>query len=172
MCSTISPIVKNTFVDLESSQDLENAREVQSEPEWEPDWTREDASDVASEVVSDVSSSVDHNIEVASSSTQLPVLILKPASLKKDLGDERFHWNKKKKRQHVCDACCDLFKYGSQAHEFDGQYVLKLPVASPRSLERMYWRGEHDFTWVCTFCQYEASDFTDIDEFRKFLGIE
>jgi len=53
MCSTITPILKNTFVDLESSQDLENAREVQIELDWEPEWTWEDASDVVSEVVSD-----------------------------------------------------------------------------------------------------------------------
>ena len=170
MCSTMSQSVKNTFVDFELSQDVEDIRDVQSEP----DLHRENASDLAFEVLSDVSSSVDHSTQVASSSTQLPVLVLKPASLKTDLGDRRFHWKKKKGngRQHVCDACCELFTYGSQAHQFDGQYLLKLPDASPRSLERMYWQGEHDFTWVCTFCQYEASDYTDIDEFRKYLGIE
>jgi len=65
---------------------LENAWEAQSELDWEPDWTREDASDVASEVVSDVSSSVEHNIQVASFSTQLPVLIQKLASLNKKIG--------------------------------------------------------------------------------------
>ena len=168
MCSTMSQIVKNTFVDIELSQDVEDIRDVQSEP----DLHRENAIDRAFDLLSDVSSSEDHSTQVASSSTQLPVLVLKPASLKTDLGDSRFHWNKKNGRQHVCDACCELFTYGSQAHQFDGQYRLKLPDASPRSLERMYWQGEHDFSWVCTFCQYEASDYTDIDEFRKYLGIE
>jgi len=51
----MAPIVKNTFVDIESSQDLQDVRDVQSEP----DWRRDDASDLASEVLSDVSSSVD-----------------------------------------------------------------------------------------------------------------
>ena len=128
--------------------------------------------------------------QAASSSTQLPLhsssvsadanpeleshdVVLKPVSLKTDLGDQRFHWNKKHGRQHVCDACCELFQYQSQAHPFDGQYLVKLPGdKSPRTLETMYWQGEHDFTWVCTFCQYESSDYTDIDEFRRYLGID
>ena len=36
----------------------------------------------------------------------------------------------------------------------------------------MYLNAEHNFTWICTNCQFESSDYTDIDEFREHLGID
>ena len=100
-------------------------------------------------------------------------LVRKPPSLKEELGDNRFHWNTRRGRQHICDACLQLFLFKSQACPFDGQWLTKFPrKKSFETLRAMYWRGEHDFTWICTNCQYESSDYTDIDEFRKKLGID
>ena len=97
----------------------------------------------------------------------------KPASLKTELGDNRFHWNAKHGRQHVCDACQDLFQYQSPAHPFDGQWIVKLPSGKRQDeLQAMYEQGRHDFSWICTSCQFETSDYTDIAEFRKYLGID
>ena len=36
----------------------------------------------------------------------------------------------------------------------------------------MYEKAEHDFTWICTNCLYEVSDYTDIEEFREHIGID
>ena len=97
----------------------------------------------------------------------------KPACLKKHLGDARFHYNKRKGRQYVCDACNELIRFGSQAFPFDGCYAYWFPPGKTQQEYYDMWnRGEHDFTWICTPCQFAASDFRNLDDYRRYIGID
>ena len=102
-----------------------------------------------------------------------------PVDLKEALGDDRFNWRtrpskKERGRQHVCDACCRLFLFQSQARPFDGQWTHKFPkdIKDVKTLRKMHLNADHNFTWICTECQFECSTYTDIDEFREHLGID
>jgi hypothetical protein len=97
--------------------------------------------------------------------------VRKPATLHKELGDDRFHKDKKRGRKHVCDNCCELITFHSQARPFDGQYLAILPGETSTERKKiMYEQGDHDFTWVCTQCLFESSDHADLEEFRQELG--
>merc|ERR1712026_23567 len=97
----------------------------------------------------------------------------KPPTLKKELGDNRFDYRTRNGRKHVCDACCELYTYQSQARPFDGQWIHPFPLKKrTEELYSMYANGDHDFTWVCTTCLFEQSGYTDIEVFRKTLDID
>ena len=63
-------------------------------------------------------------------------------------------------RVYVCDSCRAEKRWWKKSIQFDGQYVDVLAVRgrSVEDLERAYYAGEVDATWLCSKCHQRKGE--------------